>query len=55
VVAEGVETEEVWDALRALDCSLAQGYLIGRPAPASALVELLTQRAAAADAAAASV
>jgi diguanylate cyclase (GGDEF)-like protein len=55
VVAEGVETEEVWDALRALDCSLAQGYLIGRPAPASELVELLTQRAAAADAAAASV
>jgi EAL domain-containing protein (putative c-di-GMP-specific phosphodiesterase class I) len=55
VVAEGVETEEVWDALRALDCSLAQGYLIGRPAPASELVELLTQRAVAADAASASV
>jgi diguanylate cyclase (GGDEF)-like protein len=55
VVAEGVETNEIWDALRALNCSLAQGYLIGRPAPAAELVELLTHRAVAADAAAASV
>ncbi len=32
-VAEGVETEEQLTALRALGCSQAQGYLIGRPAP----------------------
>jgi EAL domain-containing protein (putative c-di-GMP-specific phosphodiesterase class I) len=45
VVAEGVETEDVWDALRSLGCSLAQGYLIGRPAPAADLVALLEERA----------
>jgi hypothetical protein len=33
-VAEGVETEEVWRHLRLLGCDWAQGFLIGRPAPA---------------------
>jgi EAL domain-containing protein (putative c-di-GMP-specific phosphodiesterase class I) len=46
VVAEGVETQEVWDALRSLGCSLAQGYLLGRPAPAEELAALLEERAA---------
>jgi diguanylate cyclase (GGDEF)-like protein len=46
VVAEGVETEEAWDALRALGCTLAQGYLISRPLPAEELAELLADRAA---------
>ncbi|WP_372593533.1 putative bifunctional diguanylate cyclase/phosphodiesterase [Actinotalea sp.] len=32
VVAEGVETEEVGDALREMGCDLAQGYVYGRPA-----------------------
>jgi diguanylate cyclase (GGDEF)-like protein len=31
VVAEGVETPEQLDRLRALGCDLAQGYFIGRP------------------------
>jgi diguanylate cyclase (GGDEF)-like protein len=31
VVAEGVETHEVWEQLRALRCDLAQGYLISAP------------------------
>jgi EAL domain-containing protein (putative c-di-GMP-specific phosphodiesterase class I) len=44
VVAEGVETEEVWDALRELGCTLAQGYLIGRPMPAAELKTLLDTR-----------
>jgi diguanylate cyclase (GGDEF)-like protein len=46
IVAEGVESQEVWDALRAYGCSLAQGYLIGRPAPAEELAPLLEERAA---------
>jgi diguanylate cyclase (GGDEF)-like protein len=46
IVAEGVETQEVWDALRAQGCTLAQGYLIGKPMPAAELVVLLAQRAA---------
>ena len=33
-VAEGIETEEVWDKLRRLGCTTAQGYLIDRPAEA---------------------
>jgi EAL domain-containing protein (putative c-di-GMP-specific phosphodiesterase class I) len=31
IVAEGVETEEILDALRLLGCDYAQGYFIGRP------------------------
>jgi diguanylate cyclase (GGDEF)-like protein len=45
VVAEGVETQEAWDALRAQGCTLAQGYLISRPLPAGDLTELLHERA----------
>ncbi len=41
VVAEGVETREQLDALRAMGCDRAQGFLISRPVPADALVALL--------------
>jgi diguanylate cyclase (GGDEF)-like protein len=41
IVAEGVETLEIWNALRGLGCSLAQGYLIGRAVPADELVAQL--------------
>lgn len=34
VVAEGVESEAVWDRLAALGCDTAQGYFVGRPLPA---------------------
>lgn len=37
VVAEGVETDAQLTVLRAQGCDFAQGYLIGRPAPASAI------------------
>jgi len=33
VVAEGVEDEPTWDALKRMGCSAAQGYFIGRPMP----------------------
>jgi len=41
LVAEGVETIDQLDALRALGCDEVQGYLLGRPMPASALTPLL--------------
>ena len=44
VVAEGVESEEAWEALRAHGCSLAQGYFISRPVPADELVGVLNER-----------
>ncbi len=37
VVAEGVETRDLWDQLRALGVQEAQGYLIARPLPAAAV------------------
>ena len=39
VVAEGVETAQVWDLLRDLRCDQAQGYHMGRPMPASELAD----------------
>jgi diguanylate cyclase (GGDEF)-like protein len=35
VVAEGIETPDVWAALLRLGCDLAQGYYISRPMPAA--------------------
>lgn len=34
VVAEGVESQAVWDRLAALECDVAQGYLVSAPMPA---------------------
>ena len=39
VVAEGIETPEVWASLLRLGCDLAQGYFISRPMPAQAVPE----------------
>jgi EAL domain-containing protein (putative c-di-GMP-specific phosphodiesterase class I) len=41
VVAEGVETEQILDALATLGCDIAQGYLLARPMPAGNLPEWL--------------
>jgi len=35
VLAEGIETEAQHDALRAMGCTFGQGYLYGKPQPAS--------------------
>lgn len=43
VVAEGVETQDELDALRALGCKLVQGYHLARPAP---LVDVMAWDAA---------
>jgi len=41
--AEGVETPEQLEALRAYGCTAAQGYLFSRPVPAADLRELLAR------------
>jgi EAL domain-containing protein (putative c-di-GMP-specific phosphodiesterase class I) len=37
ITAEGVETDEQLAQIRAAGCTEAQGYLLGRPKPASEL------------------
>jgi EAL domain-containing protein (putative c-di-GMP-specific phosphodiesterase class I) len=44
VVAEGVETQAVWDQLAALGCDVAQGYFLTRPLPPADLTEWLVAR-----------
>jgi diguanylate cyclase (GGDEF)-like protein/PAS domain S-box-containing protein len=41
VICEGIETEAQAAAIRSTDCDVLQGYLIGKPMPASAFQELL--------------
>ena len=38
IVAEGVETQEVWDKLQELGCDLAQGYFLSKPVPPAEVV-----------------
>ncbi len=44
VVAEGVETAEALDLLRGYGCDAAQGFHIGRPMPADALLRWVAER-----------
>jgi EAL domain-containing protein (putative c-di-GMP-specific phosphodiesterase class I) len=41
-VAEGVETRGQVDQLRRLGCDSAQGYLYARPAPADAIIKIMS-------------
>ena len=45
VVAEGVETEDQLNALTKAGCDLLQGYLLGKPFPASSISALLRREA----------
>ncbi len=44
VIAEGVETRQQWDFLRALNCDFAQGYYFGKPMPRDEFEDLLIIR-----------
>jgi EAL domain-containing protein (putative c-di-GMP-specific phosphodiesterase class I) len=44
VVAEGVESREIWNRLAELGCDTAQGFYLSRPIPAPALREWLRSR-----------
>jgi EAL domain-containing protein (putative c-di-GMP-specific phosphodiesterase class I) len=43
VVAEGVESPEIWDRLSQLGCDAAQGYYMSRPKPAGELERWFTE------------
>ncbi len=42
-IAEGVETQEQFDYLTAIDCDNIQGYYLGRPMPPEKIEALLAQ------------
>ena len=46
VVAEGIETDAVFDMLRDWGCDEGQGYLMARPMQAAALAEWLRSQSA---------
>ena len=41
VVAEGVETKQAWEELRAHGCEYAQGFYLGRPVAADRVLDLI--------------
>jgi diguanylate cyclase (GGDEF)-like protein/PAS domain S-box-containing protein len=51
VVAEGVETIDLWNRLRDLGCNIAQGYYLSRPLPSEQLEDWLSTRGTASRAA----
>jgi EAL domain-containing protein (putative c-di-GMP-specific phosphodiesterase class I) len=46
VVAEGIESLDQHSQLLLMGCDLGQGYLFARPAPASEVTPMLSQRRA---------
>ena len=45
LTAEGIETQEQWDALEAIGCDFAQGYLIARPMAADQVADWIESMA----------
>lgn len=43
VVAEGVESQEIWDVLEELGCDAAQGYYMSRPVPPKEFLSWLNE------------
>jgi len=43
VIAEGVETQEVWDLLEILGCDVIQGYFLSRPLPPGELMRWIRE------------
>mgnify|MGYP000798815388 FL=1 len=41
-VAEGVETQEQYDYLKAVNCDNIQGFLLGKPMPAEGVEKILS-------------
>jgi sensor c-di-GMP phosphodiesterase-like protein len=44
IIAEGIESEEQADFLRARGCQGGQGYLYGKPAPAVSFARTRTEK-----------
>ncbi|MCI8356528.1 MAG: EAL domain-containing protein [Lachnospiraceae bacterium] len=42
-IAEGVETQEQFDYLTAIDCDNIQGYYLGRPMPPEKIEKLIAK------------
>ncbi len=43
IIAEGVESQEIWTKLAALNCNMAQGYYISRPLPVEQLTKWIQE------------
>ena len=39
VVAEGIETQEQWNTLKAMGCDMGQGFYIAKPMPLQTLID----------------